>query len=260
MGGWVKLALAGLVAALVAVLLISFTSGDDSTPPSTATVAEGQPKGPAEAKADAGKNAGGNPSGDKSDGGEAGNSAESAAPIEEEAGFTGAGSEEESGGDSGSGDANKGGSGGGKVGGLGNAASQGSKKSGKKKKKKKASKAPPTDPERDAASAVLVAYMSARAAADWPTACANLSPPATKPLEKVAGSGRGCVGTFTAVYPHLEPGAWANTMAGPITSLRVEGASSVAFYHGTTGRDYSIPMRKEGGVWKVAALGPVVVP
>lgn len=257
MGGWAKLALGVLVAALVAVLIVSFTSDDDSTSSGTATVADGQSSDAGDAKAGDGKGADGESKqgGAKGDGGNANKPAESAAPVEGEAGFTGSsgGSEEQSGGDSGS---NKG-SEGGKAGGLGNATSQGSKKSGKKKKKsKKKSKAASGDPERDAASAVLVAYMSARAAADWPTACAQLAPQGIKSLERFAGPGRGCVATFTAIYPRLAPGTWANTMTGPITILRPDG---VAIYHGSTGKDYAMPMVKEGGAWKVAALGPTAI-
>ncbi|HEX6665447.1 MAG TPA: hypothetical protein VF081_02500 [Solirubrobacterales bacterium] len=258
MGGWVKVALGVLVAALVAVLVVSLTNGDDSTSPSTATVADGQSAGSADAKGDAKKGADGKSKKDgaKSDGGQAGKSAESAAPVEEEAGFTGSsgGEEEQSSGDGNSGGSNKGSTGGGKVGGLGNATS---KKSGKKKKKKpKANQPPKLDPETAAASAVLQAYMSARAAQDWPTACAQLAPSGIKSLERFAGPGRGCPATFSAIYPRLAPGTWANTMTGPIASLSANG---IAIYHGSTGRDYAMPMVKEGGTWKVAALGPTVV-
>lgn len=258
MGGWVKLALGVLVATLVAVLIISATGGDDSSSPSTATVADGQSDDSADKKADAKKGADGN---SKGDGGQNAGGTAGGAPAEGEFGFAGSGggSEEQSGSSNESSDSGDKGSNGTKAGGLGDAASKGSKKSGKKqkKKKKKPSQAPPGDPERDAASAVLAAYMSARAAADWPTACANLSPPALKPLEKVTGAGRGCVATFSLIYPRLAAGAWANTMTGPIVSLRVEGANGIAFFHGTTGRDYTMAMRKEGGTWKVAAIGPI---
>ncbi|HVQ58607.1 MAG TPA: hypothetical protein VMS60_06830 [Solirubrobacterales bacterium] len=238
----------------MAVLIVSATGGDDSTSSSTATVADGQPKDPAEAKG-AKNSADGKPkkSGAKSDG-----SASGAAPAEEEAGFTGSagGGEEPSGGDTGSSGSEKGSKGGGKVGGLGDSASHGSKKSKKKKKKSKAAQAPKVDPETAAASAVLEAYMAARAAQNWPTACAQMTPKAISSLERFAGAGRGCAATFTAFYPHLVPGSWDNTMTGPITTLRADG---VAIYHGTTGRDYAMPMLKEGGGWKVAAVGPTAV-
>jgi hypothetical protein len=256
MGGWVKLALGVLVAALVAVLIVSFTGGDDS---STSTVADGPSSGPTDAKAGAEKSADGKSKGGaKRAGSQAGKPAESAAPVEEEAGFTesSGGSEEQSSGDSGSGGSSKGSEGGGKAGGLGNATSQGSKKSKKKKKKKSKAAGPTVDPDTAAASAVLEAYMAARATQNWPTACAQMTPKAISSLERFAGAGRGCAATFAAFYPHLAPGSWDNTMTGPITSLRADG---FAIYHGTTGRGYAMPMLKEGGGWKVAAVGPVAV-
>lgn len=247
MGGWAKLALGVLVAALVAVLIVSFTAGDDSTSPSTATVADGRSGSSADTKSDAGPGA----SEGSKDGGSGSGSA--AAPAKE-GGFTGS-----SGGEEGSGSNGSGGSkGSGKVGGSG-ATSGGSSKLGNAKKKKgpkAGSQAPNLDSETAAASTVLEVYMAARAAQNWPTACAQLAPGGIKSLERFAGPGRGCAATFAAVYPRLEPGAWANTMTGPITVLRADG---VAIYHGTTGKDYAMPMVKEGGAWKVAALGPVVV-
>jgi hypothetical protein len=258
MGGWVKVVLGMLVAALVAVLVISFTSGDDSTSTSTPTVADGQPNGSVDAN-EAGKKA--SKASTKDEGGQnsaGANSAVGSNPAEE---LPGLASPEEP---SGSPDDSSGkGSNGGKVGGSGNA-SHGSGNLGKaKKKKKKKSKttSPPSglDPETAAASAVLVTYMTARGAGDWPTACAQMTPKAIGSLERFAAGGKGCVATFSAVYPHLEPGAWASTMTGPIASLRVTGSDGIAIYHGTTGRDYSMPMRKEGGTWKVAAIGPVAV-
>jgi|GEM_PF-5269289 len=247
MGGWVKVTLGLLVAALVAVLIVSFTGGDDSTSPSTATVADGQSKGPAGAKG-AKESAG---AGSKKGG------ANGVASVEEEAGFTGSSGapEEQSDDSNGSGGSGKGSKGGGKVGGS-DATSHGSKKKKKKKKSKAASQAPQLDPETAAASAVLEAYMAARAAQNWPTACAQMTPRAIRSLERFAGAGRGCAATFAAFYPHLAPGSWDNTMTGPITSLRADG---VAIYHGTTGRDYAMPMLKEGGGWKVAAVGPIAV-
>jgi hypothetical protein len=255
MGGWAKLALGVLVAALVAVLIVSFTGGDDSTSSSTATVADGKPKGSAEAKAGAAKNADGKSK--KSEGGQSDGSASSAAPVEEEAGFTGSGGSEEQSDDS-NGSGNKGSNGSGKVGGSGSV-SQGSGKAKKKKKKKPKAAAPKADPETAAASAVLEAYMAARATQNWPTACAQMTPKAIKSLERFAAAGKGCVATFTAIYPHLEAGVWANPMSGPIVSLKIEGAGGVALFHSTTGTDYTMAMLKEGGAWKVAAIGPVAV-
>jgi hypothetical protein len=251
MGGWVKLALGVLVAALVAVLVVSFTAGDDSTSPSSSSVAEGQPKGSG-SKSDAGQGAA---KGSKKDGGgKSDGGGSSAAVAAEEGGFTESSGGDESSGSNGSG--GQGSKGTGKVG--GSDASPGSGKVGKAKKKKSkaGSQAPQLDPEAAAASAVLEAYMAARAGQNWPTACAQMTPKAIRSLERFAAAGRGCVATFTAVSPHVDSATWSNTMSGPIASL---GADGVAVYHGTTGMDYTMPMVKEGGAWKVAAVAPTAV-
>jgi hypothetical protein len=51
-----------------------------------------------------------------------------------------------------------------------------------------------------------------------------------------------------------------NTMVEPLAALRVNGKQAFAFYHGAKGKDYVIPMEKEGGEWKVAALLPEEAP
>jgi hypothetical protein len=49
-------------------------------------------------------------------------------------------------------------------------------------------------------------------------------------------------------------------MTGPIDALRVENETAYAFYHGTKGEDFVIPMIKEDGEWKVASLQEQEVP
>lgn len=119
--------------------------------------------------------------------------------------------------------------------------------------------------EREQASKVLETYMQARAAEDQKTACASLSKVALAQLQDLAtavpGVDRGdsCVTIFVAIDKRTPPLARANTMTGPIASLRVEGDRAFALYHGTKGVDYTIQMEKEGGGWKVAALVPFAI-
>jgi hypothetical protein len=49
-------------------------------------------------------------------------------------------------------------------------------------------------------------------------------------------------------------------MTGRIAALRVEGAEAFAFFHGTGGIDYVIPMKKVDGRWKVGAVAPQEAP
>jgi hypothetical protein len=114
--------------------------------------------------------------------------------------------------------------------------------------------------ERQAASAVLEAYMAARGDQDWEAACVQLSTAAVEPLESIVAAGSGCRATMAAISKRLAPSAWDNTMTGPIAALRRKGGSAFALYHGTAGSDYFIQMSSEGGDWKVAALEPTAFP
>lgn len=115
------------------------------------------------------------------------------------------------------------------------------------------------DAEREAASAVVETYMTARAAANWQEACAQIDPTVIKSLEELVAPGSGCPATFVAITRKVEPSAWANTMTGPIASLRVEGDHGFALYHGTGGRDYFVQMTRRDG-WLVAGLEPTEFP
>lgn len=116
------------------------------------------------------------------------------------------------------------------------------------------------DADREAASAVLESYMAARADADWVRACTQLFPATVSSLETVLAPGGGCVGTMTAIGKRVPPSSLANTMTGPIASLRREGEHGFALYHGTNNTDYFIQMTIVGGTWKVAAIEPTAFP
>lgn len=114
--------------------------------------------------------------------------------------------------------------------------------------------------ERDAPSAALEAYMRARAADDGQGQCAHLARAAVQPMEELLSrspdfEGKGCAAILAALGSRSDPSLRANTMSGPIASLRVEGDRAFALYHGRGGTDYFIPMVKEGGEWKVATVG-----
>lgn len=115
--------------------------------------------------------------------------------------------------------------------------------------------------EREAASTMLESYMAARAAEDWERACTIVVPSTVDGMERLVVPGGGCVATLTAFAEGLAPGAWDDTMTGPIDSLRVKDVNAFALYHGTGGTDYFVQMTTQfGGVWKVAALEPTAFP
>jgi hypothetical protein len=115
--------------------------------------------------------------------------------------------------------------------------------------------------ELDEAGAALTAYLDHRAAGDWAQMCEDLSKATLKPLEQLASrapqfKGKGCGAVLEALMGKASAATRANTLAGPIASLRVEGDRGFVLYHGAKGVDYFVPMAKEGGKWKVAAIAP----
>jgi hypothetical protein len=111
--------------------------------------------------------------------------------------------------------------------------------------------------EREAASKVLEKSLNAREEGDWKTQCETLSATAVEGVEKsatVLGAAPGCAKALEAQAAPVPAPARANTMTGPIDALRInQKINGFAFYHGTEGRDFVIPLIKQEG-WKVVAL------
>jgi hypothetical protein len=112
--------------------------------------------------------------------------------------------------------------------------------------------------EREVANAVLETNLKARAAADFETQCATLN---NRTLSEVAGvvakdPVEECPGKLRKLAEPLSgtKKARANTLTEPIGVLRVKGARGWALYHGKDGKEYAMPMEKDGGIWKVGAL------
>lgn len=119
--------------------------------------------------------------------------------------------------------------------------------------------------EREAASATLEEFMRARAAGDWAAECKTLAAERLQPLERIAKETPGfedkpCGDLLAALEANASAAVRANTMTGPIASLRVDGDQAFALYHGRGGADYFMPMIREGGRWLVAAFNPFEFP
>lgn len=133
---------------------------------------------------------------------------------------------------------------------------------GENKYAKFGSEAP--EPEREAASAVLEENLKARQAAEWEKQCRSLVKPlkeelAPEPglqtLVKACGVGLGKLGRPLSASAESRK----DTLPGEIDVLRVKGSSAYALYHGSDGKDYMMPMEKEGSEWKVASLVTVEI-
>ncbi|MGB7686441.1 MAG: hypothetical protein WBL45_11750 [Solirubrobacterales bacterium] len=111
--------------------------------------------------------------------------------------------------------------------------------------------------EREAVSDVIEASQESREVGNFMAQCFHLDEHATKEVEKRAsglGVAKDCLKILEEQAKRLPAAARASTLTGPINALRVKGDRGYAFYHGTRGKDYVIPVRKEKGEWKLEAL------
>lgn len=117
--------------------------------------------------------------------------------------------------------------------------------------------------ERAEASAVLEENLTARQAGDIDGQCATLG---KRGLESVsqesAKSPSKCVAELKKIAEPLSSTEKAreDTLGGEIDAFRVEGNQAYALYHGSNGKDYAMPMEREGGSWKVGGILTIELP
>jgi hypothetical protein len=121
--------------------------------------------------------------------------------------------------------------------------------------------------ERARAATALATFLQARAKGEWSLVCTELAGPTREQLErlvraaKAKGSG-GCGQVLAALTGHGP----ASTRADPLTSgggmaaLRVKGTTAFALFYGSHHSKYVMPMRNEGGSWKVSQITPLPYP
>jgi hypothetical protein len=113
--------------------------------------------------------------------------------------------------------------------------------------------------EREAASAVLSRNLQAREKADFATQCATLSAQAVESVavgKKGAAADKACPAKLKALALPLSRTRpfRADPLAGEIDALRVQGVEAQALFHGSDGKDYAMPMSKEGVSWAVGSI------
>ena len=127
-----------------------------------------------------------------------------------------------------------------------------------------------TPRERAEATAVVAAWLRARAAEDGKRQCSYLSRAYIKNLIADAhsvtkGKVDSCAGALD-YFKFENHGNFKDTLGGQIDSLRVGGGigstgkpGSLAWaqYHGTDGNDWIVPLEREHGEWKVAKFLPL---
>jgi hypothetical protein len=125
--------------------------------------------------------------------------------------------------------------------------------------------------ERQRAEAALAAFLRARAQSDWPRVCAALASATLIQLDALASGSRtgtarattGSTRTCERILKALSarPSATrADTLVSGVAALRINGASAFALWHGPGHTKFVMPMRNEGGVWKVTHIEPLPYP
>jgi hypothetical protein len=114
--------------------------------------------------------------------------------------------------------------------------------------------------DRAEAALALQAYLDARAAGDWASACSYLTFSTRLLLEKFAERvprlrGAGCAEVMAAFAQGVPPAALAAEARIEVISLRVEGDRAFVIYRSPGNRVSTTPMAKENGAWKVAGMG-----
>lgn len=115
--------------------------------------------------------------------------------------------------------------------------------------------------EREKASRVIHAWMAARVAENWKADCTYLSAGYSRTLVNDArtvsqGKATTCPQAL-GFFGEGASGTSGNTLTGPIDSLRVKGKRAFAQWHGPKRIDWALPMKIEGGTWKVESASPI---
>jgi hypothetical protein len=113
--------------------------------------------------------------------------------------------------------------------------------------------------EREAANVVVVESLEAREAADFATQCETLDLGIVKELTAGSKGGEPRSECPSALKKLAEPlsktkKARTDTLPGNIAALRVKGNQGYALYHGNDGKDYAVPLEREGDSWKITTL------
>jgi hypothetical protein len=111
------------------------------------------------------------------------------------------------------------------------------------------------------AAAVVHLYLDARAAGAWKDACGALSASVTESLTQLTSQGASdaartptCPQLLASLSVGLPRSALREAAKADVGAVRVEGDGGFVLFTGAEGTNYFIPIAKEGGTWKVAAI------
>jgi hypothetical protein len=114
--------------------------------------------------------------------------------------------------------------------------------------------------EFDAAATVLHNFLDARAEGNWAATCEYISKTIIESVEKLAAKAKqledkSCGGILEKLTnPAARSAMKAEAEQANVRSLRTEGEQAFLLYTGPHATIFSMPVKNEGGAWKVASL------
>lgn len=108
---------------------------------------------------------------------------------------------------------------------------------------------------REAAEAVHAFYVT-RARSEWSATCSGVAQALLEKLEGLAAQSerKGCTDLLESFTTPMSDEEWREVTVMDAESLRVNGQQATLVYQGAADTTYSMPLREEGGEWKVESL------
>lgn len=108
------------------------------------------------------------------------------------------------------------------------------------------------------ATAMLAAFMRARARGEWAKMCPHIARATLRPLEAITKNG-GCEPALAGLVTSSASERIDTFMHG-ITAMRIKANTAFVLFYGPNAGKYVMPMRSEDGAWKVTQLAPLPYP
>lgn len=110
------------------------------------------------------------------------------------------------------------------------------------------------------AAAALHGYLDARAARAWASACSFMEASIRQSLTRFVGEAKkgnpACPNILGDLFAGLPDAVLREATVADVGALRREGQRGFLLFKGAHGGSYFMPMARDGGEWKVAALAP----
>jgi hypothetical protein len=116
--------------------------------------------------------------------------------------------------------------------------------------------------DRSEATAIVTALFKALESGDWTEVCSTyLSASNIEQLKVLSEKspqvkGKGCAEVLGSLASSGAPANSPDAPDGDVVSLRIEGEVAFAIYRGRDGKGYAVPLKLEGGKYKLTALAP----